>query len=202
MSHRDPYKALPLPERIRLAEQAVIDRDERVHRMAHQLTGRWRGVERPGIAQTASAGLLAGVGSWIVRRALAVRPAVRRRHAGQTRLDLLLQFLPLLLPVLPASVQRWVKPSRLLLGLAMAAPLVSVWQARREKALARADEAALIRRVLQEQAQQAQQAVQAPAPADDDETTDPRADIPVPWTQVPPSSMAVGAADAAGGRHA
>lgn len=147
----DPFKALPLDERIRLAEQAVIDRDERVHRLSSDLSGRWHGTRMPSMAQGAGAGLLAGLSSWIVRRAFSARSMARRSSSGNARLDLVLQFLPLLLPVLPARIQHWVKPSRLMLGLALAAPLFSMWQTRREKAQAEADERALIRQVLAEQ---------------------------------------------------
>lgn len=154
MQHRpDPYKHLPLDERIRLAEQSVIDRDERLHRLTHALAGRWHDARMPGVAQGAGAGLLAGLGSWFVRRAFAARPAARR--AGSTgRLDLVLQFLPLLLPVLPAKLQHWIRPSRLMLGLALAAPLWAAWQAKRDKAREEADERALIERVLAEQQRQ------------------------------------------------
>lgn len=152
MQHRrpDPYQHLPLDERIRLAEQAVIDRDERLHRLTHELSGRWHGARMPSVAQGAGAGLLAGLGSWFVRRAFAARPAARR--AGSSgRLDLVLQFLPLLLPLLPQRLQHWVKPSRLMLGLALAAPLWAAWHAKRDKAREEAGDRALIEQVLAEQ---------------------------------------------------
>jgi hypothetical protein len=147
----DPSAALPIDERIRLAEQAVIARDERVRGLGRQLAERWHVTRGPRMAQGAGAGLLAALGSWIVRRAFSARPALRHLSASSPRMDLLLQFLPLLLPVLPARLQRWVKPSRLMLGLALAAPLFAAWQAKRQRAQEEADERALIQQVLQEQ---------------------------------------------------
>lgn len=178
MAHHlpDPYKALPLDERIRQAEQAVIDRDERVHRYTQHLTGRWHAHRLPSVAQGAGAGLLAGLGSFIVRRAFAARPALRHRGSGSARLDLVLQFLPLLLPVLPAHLQRWVKPSRLILGLTLAAPLFAIWQARQERERAQAEERALIRQVIEEQRRgDALQGTRTPP--DDDDVPDDQAPL-------------------------
>ena len=168
--HLDPHAALPLDERIRLAEQAVIDRDERVRAISGQITGRWHGMHMPSVAQGAGAGVLAGLGSWFVRRAFSARRGARHhaRAGSPARLDLVLQFLPLLLPLLPARLQRWVKPSRLMLGLALAAPLFSAWQSRRQ-ARDEAEEQALVHELLQErlreQRHQHDMAAQQPSPA-------------------------------------